>query len=70
MSKLSLRRILILPVAVLMAGPLAAGVVFEIEVTDHEQSPPKSESIQAAVEGGNLKMGVASGGGVPRPART
>ncbi len=48
--------------AALAAGPVAAGVVYEIEVTDHEQSPPKSESIQAAVEGRNLKMGTASRG--------
>jgi len=48
--------------ATLLAGPLTAGVVYEIEVTDHEQSPPKSESIQAAVEGRHLKMGIASGG--------
>ena len=38
------------------------GVVYEIEVKDHEQSPPKTESIQAAVEGRYLKMGVASKG--------
>ncbi len=47
---------------VLLASPLTAGVVYEIEVKDHEQSPPKSESIQAAVEGRHLKMGIASGG--------
>jgi len=46
----------------LAAFPLMAGVVYEIEVTDHEQSPPKSESIQVAVEGRNLKMGIASKG--------
>ena len=48
--------------ALVLVGPLYAGVVYEIEVTDHDQSPPKSESIQAAVEGRNLKMGIASGG--------
>ena len=46
----------------LLAAPLSAGVVYEIEVKDHEQSPPKTESIQAAVEGRHLKMGIASGG--------
>ena len=46
----------------LILSPLFAGVVYEIEVTDHEQSPPKSESIQAAVEGRHLKMGIASKG--------
>ena len=49
-------------VITLILGPLFAGVVYEIDVTDHEQSPPKSESIQAAVEGRHLKMGIASGG--------
>lgn len=49
-------------VAGAIAVPLSAGVVYEIEVTDHEQSPPKTESIQAAVEGRHLKMGIASGG--------
>lgn len=53
---------MLLALLALMVGPAAAGVVFEIEVTDHQQSPPKSETIQAAVEGRNLKMGVASGG--------
>lgn len=48
--------------AVLGSVPVLAGVVYEIEVKDHEQSPPKSESIQAAVEGRHLKMGIASGG--------
>ena len=46
----------------LILSPLFAGVVYEIEVTDHEQSPPKTESIQAAVEGRHLKMGIASKG--------
>ncbi len=48
--------------AALALTPALAGVVYEIEVTDHEQSPPKSESIEAAVEGRSLKMGIASGG--------
>jgi hypothetical protein len=48
--------------AVLALAPAFGGVVYEIEVTDHEQSPPKSESIEAAVEGRHLKMGIASGG--------
>ncbi len=46
----------------MLTSPLYAGVVYEIEVTDHEQSPPKSESIQAAIEGRHLKMGIASKG--------
>lgn len=47
--------------AATICSPAAAGVVYEIEVTDHEQSPPKMESIEAAVEGRNLKMGIAAG---------
>lgn len=46
----------------LVTAPVSAGVVYEIEVTDHEQSPPKSESIHAAVEGRHLKMTMASQG--------
>ena len=47
--------------AALALTPAVAGVVYEIEVKDHEQSPPKTESIEAAVEGRNLKMGIAPG---------
>lgn len=39
-----------------VASPAFAGVVFEIDVKDHEQSPPKSGSLQAAAEGRLLKM--------------
>jgi len=35
--------------------PLHAGVVYEIEVKDYEESPPVTESVQAAVEGRCLK---------------
>ena len=42
--------------------PLHAGVVYEIEVKDYEESPPVTESVQAAVEGRYLKLGVASPG--------
>ena len=59
MKKLALSMIAL---TTFLATPLLAGVVYEIEVKDHEQSPPKSESIQAAVEGRHLKMGIASGG--------
>ena len=47
--------------AALAAGPALGGVVYEIEVKDHDQSPPRSESTQAAVEGRNLKMSIAPG---------
>ncbi len=46
----------------LTISPLLAGVVYEIEVTNHDRSPPKSESIQATVEGRSLKMGIPLGG--------
>ncbi len=55
-------RWMLIPLALLLPSPLYAGVVYEIEVKDHEQSPPKTESIQAAVEGRHLKMGIASKG--------
>ena len=44
----------------LLTIPAAAGVVYEIEVTDHEQSPPNTESIETVVEGRLLKMGISS----------
>ena len=48
-------------VAVFSASQLFGGVVYEIEVKDHEQSPPKTESIEMAAEGRHLKMGIGSG---------
>jgi hypothetical protein len=47
--------------AALAAGPALAGVVYEIEVTDHEQSPPKTASIEMAAAGKNLKMEILPG---------
>jgi hypothetical protein len=47
---------------VLVAMPLTAGVVYEIEVTDHEKSPPKTEAVETAIEGQQLKIGVPGGG--------
>lgn len=44
--------------AMLLAFPLSAGVVFEIDTTDHDSSPPRAESTQASAEGKNLKMEV------------
>ncbi len=55
----ALRLLLItLTLATLVNAPLFAGVVYEIETTDHEQSPPKTESIEMAAEGNHLKMGI------------
>ena len=39
------------------------GVVYEIEVTDHEQSPPRLEAMEISVEGPNLKMDMRPSGG-------
>ena len=39
------------------------GVVFEIEVRDHEQSPPKTEEMEVVVEGRNLAIPVSSSDG-------
>ena len=39
------------------------GVVFEIEVKDHEQSPPKTEEMEVVVEGRNLAIPVSSSDG-------
>ena len=47
--------------AALAAGPALAGVVYEIEVKDHEQSPPKTSSLEMAAEGKNLKMDILPG---------
>ena len=58
-----MKKLCLIPLlALLVASPLAAGVVYEIEVTDHGHSPPKTETIRTAVEGRNLKVGVTSKG--------
>ena len=57
-----MRKIAVFLFIVMVAIPASAGVVYEIEVKDHEQSPPKTESIETSVEGRHLKMVVPSGG--------
>ncbi len=47
--------------ALLLSAPASAGVVYEIETTDHDQSPPKVENTKVSAEGKNLRMGVAPG---------
>jgi len=47
---------------VLTAVPALAGVVFEVETTDHHASPPRVETHQMSAEGRQLKMGIDSGG--------
>ena len=39
------------------------GVVFEIEVKDHEQSPPKTEEMEISIEGRNIAIPVSSSDG-------
>jgi hypothetical protein len=46
----------------LFSVPAVAGVVYEIEVTNHQQSPQKTENMETAVEGRLLKIGVPAGG--------
>ena len=46
----------------LVASPMSAGVVFEIETTDHDQSPPKTATTEVSAEGKNLKMGITASG--------
>ncbi len=43
----------------LAPSPANPGVVFEIDVTDHEQSPPRIATTWAYVQGTNLKMTIA-----------
>jgi hypothetical protein len=57
-----MKKLAVLLVAHLLASPALAGVVFKIEVTTHDQSPPRTEHLETAVEGRLLKMGVPAGG--------
>lgn len=58
-----MNRFFLVAALVLLVGvPASAGVVYESEVTDHEHSPGKTESIQTLVEGRRLKVGTAPGG--------
>ena len=60
-----MKKLTLMSVALLLAVPVLGGVVYEIEVTDHEQSPPRKESLQLSTEGRNLKMGIGTGGAGP-----
>jgi hypothetical protein len=57
-----MKKFTLLLAALLLTAPAVAGVVFEIEVTTHDQSPPLSESLKTSIEGRLLKMGVPAGG--------
>jgi len=39
---------------------LSPGVVFEVETTDHEQSPPRADKNEIKVEGSNLTMTITA----------
>ncbi len=57
-----IQRILIaLCLIVFLSSQLDAGVVYEIETTDHEQSPPKVSETEMAAEGHSLKMSIPAG---------
>ena len=43
--------------------PFNPGVVFEIEVKDHEQSPPKTSEMEVVIEGRNIAIPVSSSDG-------
>ena len=45
------------------APVLNPGIVFEVETTDHEQSPPRVGSMEIIVEGPNLAIPVTASGG-------
>ena len=56
-----MKRILVVLCAVLMTTSAFAGVVYEVETTDHSSSPEQVFDAEMAVEGQSLKMGVAAG---------
>jgi hypothetical protein len=52
----------IVAAVLLFAAPAIAGVVYEVEVTDHSQNPATVSASQISVDGLLLKMGVTAGG--------
>lgn len=50
-----------LAIPALLSTQLMAGVVYEVETTDHGQSPADASSSEIAIEGSLLKMEVAPG---------
>jgi len=56
-----MKRVSVVLCAVLMATPAFAGVVYEVETTDHLSSPARVFDAEMTVEGQSLKMGVATG---------
>ncbi len=65
-----MRRSILLPLVStltlwILAGPAMAGVVFEVETTDHTQEEPRSEPIEIRAEGKNLTMSIPQAQGSP-----
>ncbi len=54
-----LRYFSLVTAALFIVCPLHAGVVFEIETKDHDQSPPRTSSTRVTVEGRNLSIDIA-----------
>jgi len=46
--------------SLLCATVLSAGVVFEIEIEDHNESPPKRSSVHISADDANVRMDMAS----------
>ena len=58
---IDMKRLGITALLVLLSNTTAqAGVVFEVETTDHEQSPPRTQDIEINVEGRNLSIPIAA----------
>ena len=63
MKKLSIVLLLALFVYAAPAPTSNPGIVFEVETTDHEQSPPRVGEMEIKVEGPNLTIPVMAGSG-------
>ena len=54
------KRAIAVVLAALVSSPALAGVVYEIEVTDHSASPPRTNDTQMSTDGKSLKMDITS----------
>ena len=63
MKKVCIALFLALLVNTAPSALLNPGIVFEVETTDHEQSPPRVGSMEIIVEGPNLAIPIAAGSG-------
>jgi hypothetical protein len=62
-EEITMKRVMFVLCAVLLAAPAFAGVVYEIETKDHTSSPERVFDAEMVVEGRSLKMGVEGGKG-------